>query len=131
MRLARPVRGSWKALCTRRCSAVLRSVISDCEPAIRAGAPAYNEGNVKKCFDVYAQTAMQLIDARIDCPGVQQALKAGLTRAQSMGDVDHQAWAMRDTFDGLLSVIEKFLRTGVEQTVSAASKKSGKRHLPN
>ncbi len=96
--------------------------------AIRAGAPAYNEGNVKKCFDVYAQTARQLIDARGDCPGVQQALKAGLTRAQSLGDVDHQAWAMRDTFDGLLSVIGKFLQ---KQPVGALSKKSGKPTLLN
>lgn len=78
--------------------------------AIRAGAPAYNEGNIKKCYDVYAQAARQLIDARADCPGVQRALNAGLKRAQSLGDVDHQAWAMRDAFDGLLTVIEKFLK---------------------
>jgi len=96
--------------------------------AIRAGAPAYNEGNLKKCFDVYATTAQQLIDARADCPGVQQALKAGLSRAASLGDLDHQAWAMRDTFDGLLSVIEKFLRN---QPSAATTKKSSKPTLLN
>jgi hypothetical protein len=96
--------------------------------AIRAGAPAYNEGNIKKCFDVYAQTARQLIDARTDCPGVQQALKAGLSRAQSMGDVDHQAWALRDTFDGLLSVIEKFLQ---RNPLGPGPRKPGKSTLLN
>ncbi len=78
--------------------------------AIRTGAPAYNEGNVRRCYDVYTQAAKLLIDARADCPGVQEALRAGLTRAQALPDVDHQAWAMRDTFDGLLSVIEKYLQ---------------------
>jgi serine protease Do len=78
--------------------------------AIQVGAPAYNEGNIEKCFRVYADAAAQLIDARGDCPGVQVALRDGLTRAKELSDVDHRAWAMRDTFDGLLTVIEKYLR---------------------
>lgn len=79
--------------------------------AIQQGAPAYNEGDIEKCFRVYQQVAKRLIDARPDCPGVQTALRDGLKRAGGMADVDHQAWAMRDTFDGLLSVIEKYMRT--------------------
>ena len=31
-----------------------------------------------------------------------------------MTDVDHQAWALRDAFDGLLLVIEKYLRTNLQ-----------------
>lgn len=78
--------------------------------AIRVGAPAYNEGDVERCYRVYAETAQRLIGSLRDCPGVQGALKAGLARASSLESVDHRAWAMRDAFDGLLAVIEKFMR---------------------
>ncbi len=85
--------------------------------AIRVGAPAYNEGNVSRCYDVYADAARALIASRGDCPGVQAALRAGLVRAESLDDVDEQAWAMRDAFDGLLSVIDRFIaaRSGVPE----------------
>lgn len=78
--------------------------------AIRQGAPAYNDGDIEKCFRLYQQVAKRLIDSRADCPGVQTALRDGLKRADDLADVDHQAWAMRDAFDGLLSVIEKYMR---------------------
>lgn len=77
--------------------------------AIRLGAPAYNEGNIARCFHVYSEAARQLILSRGDCPGVQSALKAGLMRAEAMPELDLRAWAMRDAFDGLLSVIERYL----------------------
>ncbi len=78
--------------------------------AIRVGAPAYNEGDIAKCYSVYEATAQRLIDTRDDCPGVQLALRQGLARAQKMQEIDSRAWAMRDAFDGLLLVIEKYLR---------------------
>lgn len=78
--------------------------------AIRVGAPAYNEGDVARCYAVYADAARRIIDTRDDCPGVQTALRAGLERAGTLKDLDHRAWAMRDAFDGLLLVIEKYLR---------------------
>jgi hypothetical protein len=81
--------------------------------AIQVGAPAYNEGDVDRCYRVYADAARKLIEGRRDCPGVQAALRAGLARAEALDDVDHQAWAMRDAFDGLLGVIEKFRRAHV------------------
>ncbi len=58
--------------------------------------------------------------------GAVHTLRAGLARASSMTDVDHQAWAMRDTFDGLLLVIEKYLRTS-----GVPAKKPGKPTLLN
>lgn len=94
--------------------------------AIRLGAPAYNEGDVARCYSIYAETAKKLIDTRDDCAGVQTALRAGLARAAAMTDVDHQAWAMRDAFDGLLLVIEKYLRTNL-----GPPRKSGKPPLLN
>jgi serine protease Do len=96
--------------------------------AIREGAPAYNEGDVERCFRLYQKAAKQLIDSRTDCPGVQTALRDGLMRAGGMLDVDHQAWAMRDTFDGLLTVIEKFMRARLGL---GGALTSGKLTLPN
>lgn len=78
--------------------------------AIRVGAPAYNEGDIARCYSVYEQAAQRLIDTRDDCPGVQLALRQGLARAQQLQELDSRAWAMRDAFDGLLMVIEKYLR---------------------
>ncbi len=88
--------------------------------AIQQGAPAYNDGDVEKCFRLYQQVAKQLIGSRTDCPGVQTALRDGLKRAGGMMDIDHQAWAMRDTFDGLLTVIEKFMRARLGIGVATA-----------
>jgi S1-C subfamily serine protease len=93
--------------------------------AIRVGAPAYNEGDIEKCYRVYVDAAQRVIDARRDCPGVQAALRAGLTRASSLESVDHQAWAMRDAFDGLLTAIERFMRA------QGAGKKPGRQNLLN
>jgi serine protease Do len=89
--------------------------------AIREGAPAYNAGDVAHCYRVYSETARRLIDARRDCPGVQKVLREGLARAESLRDLEAQAWAMRDAFDGLLAVIDRFMRT---QNAARASRKS-------
>lgn len=88
--------------------------------AIRVGAPAYNQGDVARCYSVYAEVAQRLISTRDDCPGVQMALRQGLARAARLEELDLRAWAMRDTFDGLLMVIEKYLN------VSGAPKRDGK-----
>jgi hypothetical protein len=95
--------------------------------AIRVGAPAYNEGDIDRCYKVYVAAAQRLIDLRRDCPGVQAALRAGLARAESLEKVDHQAWAMRDAFDGLLAVIERYMRT----QLGSAFRKDGKPTLLN
>ena len=52
---------------------------------------------------------------------------AGLARAESLEDIDHQAWAMRDAFDGLLAVIEKYMRSQLPGAAKATIKTS----LPN
>jgi serine protease Do len=116
--LSRPKRGPRRDIPNHPLSLLEGSNIAGLEATTRAiagaieqGAPAYNEGDIDRCYRVYRQVARQLIDARTDCPGVQTALRDGLERARTLGDVDHQAWAMRDAFDGLLSVIEKYLRT--------------------
>ncbi|MBS1150244.1 MAG: HtrA protease/chaperone protein [Myxococcaceae bacterium] len=79
--------------------------------AISIGAPAYNQGNIEACYQVYRETARRLIATHQNCPGPRRALEQGLRRAAAMKDVDARAWAMRDAFDGLMAVMEKFFKS--------------------
>jgi serine protease Do len=96
--------------------------------AIRVGAPAYNRGDIEGCYRLYAAEARRLVRERSDCPGVQGALQAGLERALRLEDVDDRAWALRDTFDGVLNVIERFLR---QRTGGLSPAPAPKASLPN
>ncbi len=74
--------------------------------AIKIGAPLYNHGNVEACYHIYAGAAEDL-ESKLPraCSGPKKALTAGRKHAQKLSDVDAQAWAMRDAFDGVLEVI--------------------------
>lgn len=78
--------------------------------AIQLGAPAYNKGDPESCYRVYERTAERLIQERPDCPGAQAALREGLQRCARLDGADACAWALRDTFDGLLHVIDRWLQ---------------------
>jgi S1-C subfamily serine protease len=91
-------------------SDAVESIASTLSHAINAGAPAYNRGDVEGCYRLYARTAEQLIDERGDCPGAQRALRDGLLRCVELSDADERAWALRDTFDGLLDLIQRWLQ---------------------
>jgi serine protease Do len=72
--------------------------------AIELGAPLYNDGKHAECFAIYEGTADKYArDA--ECEGVRQAFTAGLERARNVESPTEKAWALRDTFDGLLEVI--------------------------
>jgi hypothetical protein len=74
--------------------------------AIETGAPLYNKGNHAGCYHVYEGAAADL-DRKLPrtCKGPGEVLKAGRARAASLSTPTAQAWAMRDAFDGLISVI--------------------------
>jgi hypothetical protein len=78
--------------------------------AIQLGAPAYNRGDPETCYRLYERTAERLIQERPDCPGAQAALREGLQRCARLDGADACAWALRDTFDGLLQVIDRWLQ---------------------
>jgi hypothetical protein len=87
---------------------VLRS-ISD---AIAIGAPLYNrmtpEG-YEACFRVYEGTGLRFSrDKDAACPGVRDAFAQGLERARSLKSYKEKAWAMRDTFDGLINAFGRW-----------------------
>jgi hypothetical protein len=109
-------------------AAGLERVLEAIAAAIEVGAPAYNEGHVEVCYDTYVRAAVDLIAERDDCPGVQQALRDGLDKAGAVEDIDGQAWAMRDCFDGLVKVIERWFEVQAEL---AQPKASGKKKYLN
>ena len=78
--------------------------------AIRKGAPIYNSGDHEACFRIYEGTSLRLEREASDCRGVRDALGQGLLRAETLETYTEKAWAMRDAFDGLLSVVERKLR---------------------
>jgi serine protease Do len=75
------------------------------EDAIKLGAPLYNDGNHEACYRVYAAAALDMNRKLAACPGPKRALLQGVERADAISPWDGKAWAMRDTFDGLLDVI--------------------------
>jgi hypothetical protein len=72
--------------------------------AIEIGAPLYNSGDHESCYKIYEMTS-QRYEKDAKCAGVRDAFKSGLERAGAMETYTEKAWALRDTFDGLLDVI--------------------------
>jgi serine protease Do len=97
--------------------------------AINVGAPAYNRGDAEGCYRLYAHTAEQLIDERDDCPGVQRALRDGLLRCEGLTDAEDRAWALRDTFDGLMDVIGRWRQSRPPSAPAAAKRPPPKTYL--
>jgi hypothetical protein len=85
----------------------LENAIGD---AIHAGAPLYNEGNAEACFRIYQGTVLNLLRTML-APGPKSALEAGLERSDAAKGWEAKAWAMRDTFDGILDVVARKLAT--------------------
>jgi hypothetical protein len=85
---------------------VLRS-ISD---AIAIGAPLYNRNTpegYEACYRVYEGTGLRF-EKDAGCKGVREAFQSGLGRARSMKSYKEKAWAMRDTFDGLINAFGRW-----------------------
>jgi hypothetical protein len=70
--------------------------------AIQIGAPSYNQGDHRGCYEVYACTARMLLRAIKGADAEKKVLKRALEHCPTMNDVNDQAWAMRHAFDSLL-----------------------------
>jgi hypothetical protein len=94
--------------CDERSVSIVAHGISD---AIAIGAPLYNQGNHRACFQIY-QGAASDIENRLPkaCQGPKRALAQGRSRAAALADPSAQAWAMRDAFDGLIEAITRRAR---------------------
>ncbi len=73
--------------------------------AIELGAPLYNDGDHEACYNIYKQTATHFEKDKTLCKKLRDAFGDGMLKAETKNDATAKAWAMRDTFDGLLSVI--------------------------
>jgi serine protease Do len=80
-------------------------IVEALRDAISSGAPVYNQGNHEACFRIYEGTALKF-EREAACKGVRSAFGDGLLRAGSVDTFTEKAWAMRDTFDGLLRAVE-------------------------
>ncbi len=91
------------------CSADDVSLIEgDIGRAIDVGAPLYNTGDFAGCYHMYDGAASDLgRKLSSTCAGPKSALAAGQSGASKLGSPSDQAWAMRDTFDGLLDVTHR------------------------
>ena len=82
----------------------LAEVAQAIEEAIEIGAPLYNEGKHKECARIYQLTAERWVKDS-QCPGIREAFKEGLDRVGTLSSDTDKAWALRDTFDGLMDVM--------------------------
>ena len=106
----------WKGCSEREMEDVLRSI----GDAIAIGAPLYNRGTpegFEACYRVYEGTAMKF-EREGACKGVREAFMDGLTRSKSLKCYKEKAWAMRDTFDGLIAAF----KTWCEQDAACMKK---------
>ncbi|HEX5062666.1 MAG TPA: hypothetical protein VFV99_25010, partial [Kofleriaceae bacterium] len=96
----------WNGCSEKDMEDVLRSI----GDAIAIGAPLYNKGThegYEACFRVYEGTALKY-EKDAACKGVRGAFGDGLLRATSLGTFKEKAWAMRDTFDGLIAAFRRW-----------------------
>jgi serine protease Do len=77
--------------------------------AVDIGAPLYNEGNFEGCYHVYEGAASDLErKLKATCDKPSKVLSEGRKKAAHLSSPSDQAWALRDTFDGLVDVIKRW-----------------------
>ena len=79
---------------------IVQSIGEAIRTARRSTTQARAQG-FEACFRIYEGTALKY-EKDAPCKGVRAAFGDGLLRASSMASYKEKAWAMRDTFDGLL-----------------------------
>ena len=70
--------------------------------AIAIGAPAFNAGDHRGCYEVYACAARLLANTPVAPEPMKDALLKALAEASVVPNVTRAAWIMRETFDALL-----------------------------
>ena len=80
----------------------LRVIRSYLALAIQLGAPAYNGGDHRGCYEVYACTARMLLRTVEGADDDKGLLRQALERCSTVPDVNEQAWILRHAFDAVL-----------------------------
>jgi|GEM_PF-2383801 len=71
--------------------------------AISIGAPAFDLGDPRGCYEVYACTARLLINSPNVAGGIKNLLGEALKEAAVVSDVARQAWVLRHSFDAIIT----------------------------
>jgi S1-C subfamily serine protease len=96
---------------------IVRQILS----AIDNGAPLYNEGQHEACYRIYEGTAFKF-EHDVACAGVRTAFGDGLLRASGKKTYTEKAWAMRDTFDGLIEAARRWAEKHPQSPKHAGTK---------
>lgn len=75
--------------------------------AVSIGAPAFNLGDHRGCYEVYACTARLLVNSSAVPDNLKQILQLALERTCVIPNVTRQAWAMREAFDAILDTLNE------------------------
>jgi hypothetical protein len=81
----------------------LRYIRQHIELAIQIGAPSYNAGDHRGCYEVYACTARLMVRVVEGADEAKGRLTRALNRCLELDDSNQQAWAMRHGFDDVLA----------------------------
>jgi serine protease Do len=81
------------------------SIAASIGAAIHSGAPLYNSGNVEACYRIYEGAISEIDRKHRSCPAARRVLQDGLDNADRVTDWSGKAWALRDSFDGLMNAI--------------------------
>jgi S1-C subfamily serine protease len=90
----------------------LRTVVGAISRAIDVGAPLYNQGNFEACYRIYEGAALEVQRTVSQCPAPKQVLTDGVAKAETLSNWSDKAWAMRDSFDGILALVAKGAAAG-------------------
>lgn len=74
--------------------------------AIQIGAPAYNAGDHRGCYEVYACVARMMLRTVAGGEAAKASLKAALQDCALTSDVTEQAWTMRRAFDAIIAAAD-------------------------
>jgi hypothetical protein len=74
--------------------------------AIQIGAPAFNLGDSRGCYEVYACTARLLLHGANVADEIKDRLRKALEEASIVPDAARQAWILRHAFDAILGGTE-------------------------
>ena len=98
------------------CSAHDLATLDDAlSAAIARGSRLYNDGDVLGCTDAYEHAAGEIESAMASsCSGPVKAMAEGRAAASKLVLPSARAWAMRDSFDGLVDVLERSRAGGIE-----------------
>jgi hypothetical protein len=75
--------------------------------AIQIGAPAYNLGDRRGCYEIYAATARLLVRLTAEDDPQANLLRDVLQKAILEPDVTEQAWMLRRAFDAILALVDE------------------------